>query len=816
MAHVRQNDPVFGSGGVLTIGLQAPTIVEKGVHWSLPLAYLRHYGAPVESARSIRSGLRSRLSLQELLQATLGSLLQSWGAAGQDTLRSLRWLSSMYHLLLEGTKLGNQSASLLMNGAAEHSWLALLSEAASVYMISEGIERQHKNKLISLGRKHGKTLLGTPSAPMFGLLEHGRSIRMLASVEERIRLLRKVSKNMAEQNGLDSSQIFIRYKHELSGSIWVYEFATALPYKSRRKRKADGTSSSIQSHHRLLYSGYPSRIDQALQEYHEFHDKATGNNIGGMVEENCALSGDVNRSAGGSAATTDQVKDLHEFERRQAILNAARESVSTRGDQIIEGIYPSNVGFFWCGRDDGPPRSYKFAFGAVDDAALFVTAGKKSFVDLTQTLNEDANVLHSIFEDCSIDKLMVAHELERSLRFARVDVDQHLRSLKAISTAATMFKRLPYASVDVRILQRPLYDASWIDAPRTEVRSRDGPRGWLAVVTNEEGYPDTPFSSQPYSISPRPPTLDKQSRYSGRARFIPFPVAAEGIHEPLPSLDGLHKTPAALLPIPSLDGLHGIPAALLPYELSMAQAFACVAMFESGQHDIDPGQLTDVMAMSSGDSIYVSAALLTDPYDETRPRDIRDVMGNIGRPGITFLVPPKSPMIKRVSIDEWPLIERHEFDGYLSDHFQNTSLHLSSTNAETPLNLGFSGGQDHEACILETLFSVYEGGRWIADLDVSSLMTNKVWHRFPRCTSQHVGSWHPKMTCIDSWLGLVDAPEEKVSLVRAHRNWQARLAALSISLALNYEIILLPDDVCWQCLGRNVSGGHGINIIAIG
>ncbi|KAL8651005.1 MAG: hypothetical protein Q9226_004902 [Calogaya cf. arnoldii] len=586
MAHVRQDDPVFGSGGVLTIGLQAPTIVEKGVHWSLPLAYLRHYGAPVESARSIRSGLRSRLSLQELLQATLGSLLQSWGAAGQDTLRSLRWLSSMYHLLREGTKLGNQSASLLIGGAAEHSWLALLSEAASLYMVSEGLERQHNNKLISLGRKHGKTFLGTPSAPIFGLLEHGRFIKMMASEEERIRLLREVGKNMAEQLRLDSSQIFIRYKHELSKSFEVYEFATALPYKSRRKRKADGTSCSIQSHHRWLYSGYRARIDQSLQEYHGFHHKATGNNIEGMVEENCALSGDGLRSAGGNAATTDQVKDLHEFERRQAILNAAGESVSTRGDEIIEGIYPSKAGFFWCRRDDGPPRpyspqipAYKFAFGAVDDAALFVTAEKQSFVDVIQTVNENANILYSIFEDYSIDKLMVAHELERSLRFARVDVDRHLRSLKAISTAATMFEHFPYASVDVRILQRPLYDASWIDAPRIKVRSRDGPQGWLAVVTSEEGYPDTPFSSQPYSISEPLSTLDRQFHTSECARSIPFPVAAEGRPEPLPSLDGLHGTPPALWPyepIPSVDGLHGIPAALLPYELSMAQAF-CVS-----------------------------------------------------------------------------------------------------------------------------------------------------------------------------------------------------------------------------------------------
>lgn len=172
-------------------------------------------------------------------------------------------------------------------------------------------------------------------------------------------------------------------------------------------------------------------------------------------------------------------------------------------------------------------------------------------------------------------------------------------------------------------------------------------------------------------------------------------------------------------------------------------------------------------------------------------------------------------MIKEVSLDEWPLIERHEFDGCLSDHFQNTSLHLSFTTAETPLNIGFSGGQDLEACIRETLFSVYEGGRWIADLNVSNLTMATNLFRLPRCNTQHLaGSSHTTMTCIDSWLGLVDTPDDWISLVRAHGNWQARLAATSISLALGYNTTLLPDDVCWQCFDR-APGPRG-QFIAIG
>ncbi|KAL8883158.1 MAG: hypothetical protein Q9192_007404 [Flavoplaca navasiana] len=804
MTHVRQNDPVFGSGGLLTIGLQTPAVQEQGVHWSLPLAYLRHYGAPVISTQSINSGLRSRLSLQELLQATLGSLLQGWGAAGRDTLRSLRWISSMYHLLLEGSKFGSDKASVLTGGVAEQSWLALLSKAADLYLGSEGLERQHNNKLIALGRKHGKTFLGTPSAPCFGLLERGRFIKMMTNEEERLEVLRKVGKRMAEEMKIDSSQIFIRYKHELSNSLWVYEYATAVPYNTGNKRKADGTPCSILSHHRWLYSGDQARLDQAVRGDFMRYYNITGHTMDGILERTHGQCGDVYRSAGGSAATTNHVMEIHEFERRQAVLNAAGETVSKREDQLIEDTFARDAGICWGYRH--AQAFYSFAYGAMDDAELFIIEEKKPFVDVVQTPDESAAILYSLFESSSIDKDIVARELESYLRFAPVDVDPHLKSLKAISTAAMLFRHFPYASVDVRILQQGLYNSSWI-------RNCTASQEHHAVLRPLHEASQGSFSLQPYALAERQRALSAQRPMNitalDPASGIITPASARRIDEPLPSV----------------EVLHGTPLALVPYALSKSQAFACLAMFESGQHNIDPSQLMDVMAMSSGASIYVSAALLTDPYAKTPPGDIRGVMGNIGRPGITFLVPPRDPLIRKVSIDEWPLIERHEFDGCLSDHFQDTSLHLSFTTAETPLNIGFSGAQDLEACILETLFSVYESGRWIADLSTSNLSEKEPFtvpslKRLPRCTTQHPGgTFHPNMTSIDSWLSLVDAPEDRVSLVRACGNWQARLGASSISLALGYDTILLPDDVCWQCFDRETGVGKGVHsrhIIAIG
>ena len=58
------------------------------------------------------------------------------------------------------------------------------------------------------------------------------------------------------------------------------------------------------------------------------------------------------------------------------------------------------------------------------------------------------------------------------------------------------------------------------------------------------------------------------------------------------------------------------------------------------------------------------------------------------------------------------------FDGHLQNNFRTTSLHLSFTTAESPLGDNFSGMQDDELYLLETLLSVHEGGDWVADLDI--------------------------------------------------------------------------------------------------
>lgn len=66
-------------------------------------------------------------------------------------------------------------------------------------------------------------------------------------------------------------------------------------------------------------------------------------------------------------------------------------------------------------------------------------------------------------------------------------------------------------------------------------------------------------------------------------------------------------------------------------------------MFEHGSLNIDPRDLAEVMALSAGNSIYVAMPLLCDPSDLTMSYEVRRVMGNIGRAGVSFLSSAAQP-----------------------------------------------------------------------------------------------------------------------------------------------------------------------------
>lgn len=240
-----------------------------------------------------------------------------------------------------------------------------------------------------------------------------------------------------------------------------------------------------------------------------------------------------------------------------------------------------------------------------------------------------------------------------------------------------------------------------------------------------------------------------------------------------------------------------------PFEMAHAISFACISMLETGHFDLDPFQLTNVMAISAADSLFIASDLLRDPAECFARDRIRRVTGNVGRAGFAFLVPPVEPMIKEYGITEWHLLDYNGFDGNIHDNFSSTSLHLSFTEATFPIDIGFSGARDIEAFFLETLISVYDAGKWVADLDPLKVI-NSIRVRW--VTPCHDNKGDPpllNMTSIDGFAEMI-CPPENIGIVRARGNWQARLAATAICAMKWFSVIVVPDDICWRCVNIEV------------
>lgn len=137
-AVIEQKDPLFG-GGVLTFGLSGITSnAQSGVHWSLPLAYLRYYGDPVIRTRAMTED-GFRLTADDLSKAVLGCVLGGWGSDGEDTMAALQFIIDLSEKLSK--VLFNVRGRFHKIVKYHNSALAILAKAASDLLSSQGAER---------------------------------------------------------------------------------------------------------------------------------------------------------------------------------------------------------------------------------------------------------------------------------------------------------------------------------------------------------------------------------------------------------------------------------------------------------------------------------------------------------------------------------------------------------------------------------------------------------------------------------------------------------------------------------------------------
>ena len=240
----------------------------------------------------------------------------------------------------------------------------------------------------------------------------------------------------------------------------------------------------------------------------------------------------------------------------------------------------------------------------------------------------------------------------------------------------------------------------------------------------------------------------------------------------------------------------------------LRNVFSCIALFETGFMDVDPASIgEDIIAMCNANSIFVASELLLDPTAEVPPVPVERMTGNIGKPGLAFLITPPNPKIGPVDFKSWNVIDHKPFNGSHTDSFASTSLHLSFTGFELPLDLGQRGIREVPALFIETAVSVYDRGQWIADLNI--MKSCKSWAGLKQkhhCQHRHQervdANLFTPLVCIDSWLEFLDQPLQN-SVVRARSNAMARLATAALATQQSRKVLIMPEEECWQCLGLN-------------
>jgi hypothetical protein len=131
------------------------------------------------------------------------------------------------------------------------------------------------------------------------------------------------------------------------------------------------------------------------------------------------------------------------------------------------------------------------------------------------------------------------------------------------------------------------------------------------------------------------------------------------------------------------------------------------------------------MAMAMSDSLYVAAPLLCDPAEILLHR-IRRVLGNVGKAGVSLLIPPPHPMVRTPSVDMWNLINHEAHDGKAENSFQGTSMHLSLTEYRVPYTREHEGTRDIQVYFQEAVVSIYDRAAWVADVDILKALESKV------------------------------------------------------------------------------------------
>lgn len=657
------DDPLVPKPGILTIGLvrSADTALTEGLHWSLPLAHLRYYGDPI-SRTAILSGVQNRISLPEFMQTILGSLLGSWRVDHASTENVLQWILLLY----DGLKRGTTHRPDFSVSNAKGNWMELLAQASRAFLEAEGDQKLLFKRLVQAGRSYGsKRLIGMHhDLPYFGMSQTLNVFYLIKDQEKKIEFLRELVKSASKY----TDDLIIRYVSETTGQE---EFASVYSssYLRAFEKKHDGPVQARKGYRWISRS--PKRVGTADQD-HCVPNARTDVFMGNEVFEthrNTEDVGSLNESLPGPPAREQPKPSLPEttdYEGRARYLESLGEVVCSIEEEPLRTVERSGgTRIIWGDIEQlsdynqydewywdppyGEVKHFALLFGDPHDVALFLRMSKAGPAIPDMVRFES---LADLFRNDNVELDMLPYIFFDAVQSSTEGFSE---SLRAIATIHQIYEPLPGATLAIKLLELdyPLYDAYWVQFNMLDVSLQE--KSTLGDILRESNF--------------------KRSRRSLRKS-----IQADRIS---------------------------------PLKVSLAETFCCILLCDSGVYNIAPSHMRDIMAISSGASLFIADFLLVDPVKSRhRSNKIRHVMGNIGRAGTALLQAPDNPKIRKIGVEQWMHISGEDWDGQRRDAFRDTSLHLWFTGSTLPIEGKHTvlGEKDTGLFMLESVISIHGRG----------------------------------------------------------------------------------------------------------
>ena len=789
--HVEQNDKLVAPGGIVTLGLRVPENEGTGgVLWSLPLSHLRYYGKPVRSTGEL-SICTSRITFEQFLFISLGSLTRAWPGRHDLVVRAILAVSQLWQ------KAGEIMPTLIQ----------VYFETVQWYNSLAGIEKEQAEQLFYFGRRRCSTLFGS-SAPKlavcFGLCKVEAFVRALPGAECRIAWMRDFLAPLRSKfPHLDAA--IIRYYPNGPDNLEDLQ---------RFSRENQFVANKACTHLTTLNSGQKLEDVENLSEYvvHRHHpDNRTPEDFAEYATLQTSLNIDNTTSHKRWIPANENFiisKPPATISRCQWVLRgfSSPHSVAVRRAQILKALTKENCGLYHTGELTKAGKGVFFPrLDPVQPQTLHdlsVKATETSEEVTLQLPNGSVRRLKSPKADSPRKKRKTNEATGCPSKWYIPNPDGH-----SIEDQPRMFEISLFGSKDIAEVLLP----AWAEDKRA-VLSENLEVGY--VISKIEAGLITAASISSFLVDDmveKPPddSTDNMKKFRKTQleefhKSLGALLMAAGVYRDLPNSTiniGVTSQPLAEAKYFQIN------TANYPQikTSKLADKFSCIAFFESGIINIDPKELSEVIAISSGNSLHIAACCLQDPARDENTDQTMHTIGNVGKPGLCFLFSPKTPMVQEPRRDQWQLVRHLPFDGELESNFgSSTTLHLSFTGYQFPVQTVDHGGLDRDAFFVEAAVRVFDGREWIADIDIISAFRqlDGTAERLATCnhSSEEKGRFqHLNLTSIDSWIELLDAPTT-AHVVRAKNDWISRLAAFAVATQTRRSVIIASDSVCWCCV----------------